>query len=294
MFSTFSRSWELTKQSWGVLRTDKTLIVFPFFSMIALLLVVASFAVPTGIYFAGLSEEARNHLNEGPQRMVIAAIAFCFYFTSYFVMTYFNVALVGAALERFAGRPATLGAGLAVANSRLVPILAWSALGATIGMILKALEERAGFIGRLVIRLIGVAWAIGTFFVVPVLAVEGGTPVSAIKRSVSILTKTWGEAALTRIGTGLFFGLLTFLVIIVGAGASVFAFANDQRALGVVAAAVTVLLVIGLSLIASTLQTILTAAIYRYAADGTAPPGFTAATLGAAFQPKKAKSEAQV
>ena len=46
MFTRFSRSWELIKASGAVLRQDKELLLFPFFSAIATLLVSASFIVP--------------------------------------------------------------------------------------------------------------------------------------------------------------------------------------------------------------------------------------------------------
>ena len=46
MFTRFSRSWELIRASGAVLRQDKELLLFPFFSAIATLLVAASFIVP--------------------------------------------------------------------------------------------------------------------------------------------------------------------------------------------------------------------------------------------------------
>ena len=46
MFTRFSRSWALIKASGAVLRQDKELLLFPFFSAIATLLVSASFIVP--------------------------------------------------------------------------------------------------------------------------------------------------------------------------------------------------------------------------------------------------------
>ena len=46
MFAKFSRSWELVKASAGVLRSDKELLVFPAISVLASLLVMASFILP--------------------------------------------------------------------------------------------------------------------------------------------------------------------------------------------------------------------------------------------------------
>ncbi|MFO0826585.1 MAG: DUF6159 family protein [Phycisphaerales bacterium] len=287
MFEKVSRSWELTKQSWSVLRSDKTLVLFPVFSSIALLAVVGSFMIPATIWFTSLSAEQQEQLKEGRTSAVALVITFGFYFVSYFVMTYFNVALVGAARERFAGRPATLSSGLGVANSRLLQILAWASLSATVGMILRMLEERAGLIGRIVIRLIGVAWAIGTYFVVPILAIEGLGPIDSIKRSVSLLKKSWGEAALTRLGTGAVFGLITMIVLLVSVGLVVLTAANGLVVLAIMIGAAAVISLIAISLIGTTLQAILQVAVYNFAADGSVPAGFDANTLQSMFQPKK-------
>lgn len=50
-------------------------------------------------------------------------------------------------------------------------------------MILRSLEERAGFLGRIVIGLIGMAWSLITFLVLPILVLEGVGVGTAIKRS---------------------------------------------------------------------------------------------------------------
>ncbi len=285
------RSWALTKESWGVLCADKTLLLFPLISSAALLLIMASFAVPLMFWIGGMDEAQREAMSSRnmpmAERVVLMTITFGFYFCTFTVMNYFNVALIGAALERFAGRPASVGVGLSIATKRIPQILAWSAVGATVGMVLKLLEERAGIFGRIAIALVGMAWAIGTFFVVPVLAAEGVGPITAIKRSVQVLKKTWGEAALTRLGVGVVFGLLTLLVVLVGAGVAVAAMAAlDSVVIMIIAITVTVLAVIALSLLSTTLQTILQAALYRYAVDGRAPQGFDPRTLGGVFQPK--------
>ena len=46
---------------------------------------------------------------------------------------------------------------------------------------------------RLVGFLGGLAWGLATFFVVPVLAVEGLGPIAAVSRSASVFRHRWGE-----------------------------------------------------------------------------------------------------
>jgi hypothetical protein len=56
MFRSFSRSIELVKTSFGVLRQDKEMLLFPIMSMIGLAMVTIVFLVPT--YAAGLLDGA--------------------------------------------------------------------------------------------------------------------------------------------------------------------------------------------------------------------------------------------
>ena len=46
MFERVANGWELAKASWGVLKLDKELLLFPLMSGIAWLIVLASFALP--------------------------------------------------------------------------------------------------------------------------------------------------------------------------------------------------------------------------------------------------------
>src|SRR5215475_11393415 len=46
MFERMSRGWTMMKQSWQVLRSDKSLILFPILSSIACCLIMVSFALP--------------------------------------------------------------------------------------------------------------------------------------------------------------------------------------------------------------------------------------------------------
>ena len=70
-------------------------------------------------------------------------------------------------------------------------------------MLQNALRDRLGFIGSLLGGLLEVAWAAITYFVVPVLVVDGVGPIEAIKRSSAILKRTWGEAVAGEGGLGI-------------------------------------------------------------------------------------------
>ena len=283
MFARLSRSWALVKASASVLRQDKELLVFPLVSMAALSVVVLAFALP--IFGLGMLDG----LAAGQDVRVEAAayaIAFLFYFSQYCVIFYFNTALVGAAMIRLDGGDPTLADGLRIATSRLGTIVGYALVSATVGVVLRAIQERVGFIGRVIVGLLGVGWAIATFLVVPVLAARDIGPIEAIKESASLLRKTWGENLMGQAGLGLAFGLIFVGVLVSCFALLVAAFLTGSVAI-VVLAGVVSLLAIGITaLVQAALGGIYAAALYRYATKGEQTPGFAAETLRLAFAPK--------
>ena len=129
-------AWLLAKQSWRVLMLDKQLLVFPLLSGIACLLVLASFAA--GVIAAG-------HFQGKEGDTTAWVLAFIYYFVNYFVIVFFNSALVACAMVRFQGGSPTVGDGLRAASARLPQILAWVLLASTVGIVLRAIMERFGF-----------------------------------------------------------------------------------------------------------------------------------------------------
>jgi VIT1/CCC1 family predicted Fe2+/Mn2+ transporter len=121
---------------------------------------------------------------------------------------------------------------------------------------------------------------------VPVLATEDVGPVDAIKRSVELLKRTWGEQIVGSAGIGAVFGLLTLGVFLVGVPLIVLAFMAQSVVAIVLAVALVVLAVLALGLIGSTLTGIYTAALYRYAAQGEIGGTFSPELVRSAFRAK--------
>ncbi len=256
-------SWELVKASFRVLSADKELVVFPIVSAVGTLIVTLTFVLP--MFLSGLMDSLFS------ERLQIAGfvVIFLFYIVQYTVIFFANTALVGAAVIRLRGGNPTVGQGFQIAFSRLVSIIGYAMIAATVGMLLRAISERSRGLGRLAISLIGFAWNIATFLVVPVLAVEGVGPIDAIKRSVYLLRRTWGEQIAGNVGIGTVFGLISFGIVMLGMIFAGLAFiALESAALAI---AIIVLMVIGLILIGlvnSTLSGIYAAAVYQYAETG--------------------------
>ena len=213
---------------------------------------------------------------ETARHVAYYGLLFLFYVCTYFMTIFFNAALVACAVERMRGGDPTVGFGLRAAAGRLPQILGWALLSATVGMTLRALEDRSKAIGRIVAGLMGVAWSVATFLVVPVLVVEGTGPFAAAAESTRLLKRTCGEQIIGGVG----FGLLFFVFFIPGIVLIFFGFfAKAWLVVGLGLA-----YVLALSLVFSTLSVIFQTAVYLYARDGQAPAGFSTGLLSDAMR----------
>ena len=273
-------SWELGKISWSVLRSDRTLAWFPVLSGIASLVVV-------GI-FAALVSTTGVEPTAGQDSM--QAIGYVFVVIGYialaFVATYVLAALVHAANERLEGRDTSLSASLGAVNSKLHRILPWAIVQGTVSVVIAAIEERAGFVGQIIVRLIGAAWSIVTFLTVPVIMMEDVGPWNALKRSGTLLKQTWGENLVAQAG----FGILAMVASLPGIALIAIGIATNQIVAAVGLGAIGVLWVLVVSVVVSAMSGIYRIALYRFAVDGKAPGAFAGSDLSGAFGPRKAQN----
>lgn len=285
MFTRISNGWALTKQSFRVLMLDKELLLFPIMSGFSCLLVLASFAAPlwNSKYINVVMSEKQL-----PQDPVAYLILFAFYFVNFFVIIFFNSALMSCAIIRLKGGNPTIGDGFRAAMNRLPQIAGWALVSATVGFILKMIESRSEKIGQIVAGLLGMAWSITTYFVIPVLVVEQKNPLEAMKRSVGILRKTWGESLVANFGIGMIVFLLMiplFLLIVAGG----FIIASGNVLLGGVLIATGLALILLVSLVSSAMHSILIATIYLFAAEDKVPEQFDRDLIAHAFKPKRSR-----
>ncbi len=250
---------ELAKASWSVLKADKELAVLPLLSGVASIVVALTFLIPAGFL--------RGTESVGTVEYVLLAVL---YLAMAFVTIFFNTALVYAANERLSGGDPTIGSALSGAARHIPQIFVWAAISATVSVILKSLQERAGILGQIVIGIVGLAWTLVTFLVIPVFVVEDVGVRDAVSRSATLFKRTWGENVAAQVG----FGLLGFLVSLPFILLAVGAMASGSQALAAVGVVVGVVGIVGVSVVLAALNAIFQTALYHYASSGSVPGGY--------------------
>jgi hypothetical protein len=257
-------------RSFALLKSDRELMWLPiFFAITCLAVSVVLLSGGALLFLPGLKATAAAGGRGVPMTQGMWAWLFLFYLANYFVVVFFNVALVSAAGDRLASGHATLDQGLQVAWARKGKILQWALLAATAGILLRMLEERVSWLGRLGVSFIGVAWTLATYFVVPVLAAEDLAPVEALARSADLFRQRWGE----QVAGGFSFGVIFTLLALPAAIFPLYGATLGRAAMiaGTVLAVVYWLL---LGVLSAAVRGTFMAGLYRYATTGNVPVGF--------------------
>jgi Family of unknown function (DUF6159) len=276
MGGTWSNSIELLKSSWAVLREHKSLVIFPVISAIATIILMVVLVLP--MYF--LTGVKNGHVDSNVWFYVFF---FVFYMVGSFIVIFFNTGLIACTQEYLRGGEADFNYGLSVATRNIGKILGWAAINATVGLVLKMIRERAGIFGVIAASIIGIAWNLITFFVVPVMIFQGFGVIDSIKESGSIFKRTWGENMVARFSLG----LILFLFALVGIVPVVLVALTKSAVLIVLVSVVVLVYWIILGVISASLTGILATALYDYATTGQVPGSFNQQAIAYAFQPKK-------
>ncbi len=274
MFATIGHTFSLMKMSWGVLMKDRELLFFPLFTVLGLIVIL-------GVFFGIASlTGSLERLGSDTATGMDSALYVLAFFSAYFVVIFFNAALISAALERLRGGDPNISSGLSHAMAHIHTLLGWAIIAGTVGLILQLLRaNQRNVIARIVIDMIGGIWEFLTFFVIPILVSENVGPIGAIKRSSGLVRKTWGRQITASFG----FMIVYILAVIIGL-LPAFLVGMISGSAGVVVGVLTV----GLALCTvQALEGIFKAALYEFA-KGEKPAEFDLRTLQNAYRPAPA------
>jgi uncharacterized protein DUF6159 len=273
---TISRGWSLSKKSLALIEHDRALLVFPTISMLSTLVAAALVFGPTLVWWESAGGDVPWLIGGAIGFYILNAIS-----------TFFGVAFIAVARRSIAGESWTLSDGWSAARSRLGPILWWAVVATVVGLLLQALERvRGGVLVNVVARwIIGAAWSLATFFIVPVLAVEGGTPFEAAKRSVAIVRKRWGEGIVGATAIGALFTIVTFaavIPIVIGLAAI-----TSSPFVGLLLVVVGAVILAGAIVVNSAASQLFRFVLYEYAAADRVVGAFSASELEDAFRRRR-------
>jgi Family of unknown function (DUF6159) len=280
MFSTIQRSYTIFRQSLGVLRQDKEILIFPLLSGIFTLVAMA------GVIFGGVATGFFQRVLQTGDRSLEAnilgyAALFVWYFVSWFIVLFFNVGVVACARIRLEGGDPTVADGFRAARENLKGIVIWALISATVGLILRMIADRSKLIGQLIAKFLGAAWAVATYFVVPVMIFEKRGPRQSMSSSTELISRTWGESLVAAAGVGI-------MIMLLGLGGLAFPiigiFISPTAA--VIGLGVMVLYWVVLAIVSSALTGIYRTGLYLYAKEGKPLNGFGEEFVRSAFAGK--------
>ena len=273
MFERFERSFRLIAESFGVLKKDKELLLFPIISAIVSLLTIVVFVVP---FFLGLAA--------GYSSQYFWFILFVLYFVIYFITVFFTAGLIGAANIRLRGGDPKFSDGIKIAAKNFHRLFLWALIAGTVGILIRLVRGRRGnIIGSIMSFILKAAWELLTFFIIPIIIMEKKGIRDSAKRSLELFRKAWGEEIIGQFSIGAIFAVAAFLGFI----PLFLAFFSGSMTLTIFVLIILVFYWVSLMILSSTLNGIYKAALYNYAAGNKVK--FSDEFLRNAFVKKKKK-----
>jgi Family of unknown function (DUF6159) len=312
------RSIHLLKTALAVLLREKKLLLFPFIATGIALVVAIFFIAPVVLYPTGHSYLSAAHWSAIGERVsqifpssqnsthhsASAGFTAAFagshlvfqhwwmtlffgvtYFTSMFLGTFCNVAFYHEIMQALNGRSVSIRRGFNFATTRWRAVLMWSLFAGLVGYIIQMIEQRVGFLGKIITSLIGFAWSIASIFIIPTLVrdTETTNPVKLLRHSAGTLKRTWGELVVGFVGLEVVLILMIvpamFIAIIIsGFHHHVFA--------PLLLFAMIFLMVLPLSWLKNLVNSVYRCALFIYATEGVIPEPFDKELLDSAWKVK--------
>ena len=319
------RSGKLLKAAFAVLFREKKLLIFPLIATVLALVVALFFIAPIALYPTGHSYLSAAHWSALADKAAhflpmakphekygevtaglhpygalvssdtwwVAPFMALAYFVSMFLATFSNVAFYHEIMQALNGSAVSIRRGFRFASSRWRAVLLWSLFAGLVGYLIQAVQERLGFLGRIVTGLIGFVWSVACIFIIPTLVrdAESSNPIKLLRGSVGTLRRTWGEAVVGFVGIQLI-SLLSMTTMIVGIPMVVLRYPNPGLNInhlmyyqaGIFFVAVLVATV--LSYLGGLLNSVYRCALYIYATEGVVPGTFDKELLDSAWKVK--------
>jgi hypothetical protein len=213
-FDTIGRGWKMSKLSMAVVKKDPELMVYVFLSGVMALAAIVAMGLPEFLNMGWTSTE------DGKMTPAYMGFLFGGYMGISIIVTFWNSAIVANAYIRLNGGDPKFIDGFSAAFKRIHLIIMWGIIAGTVGLLLKMLKQAAreqkggGAVLVMILQIIGATiWWIMSFFVIPLMVIEGIGVGESMKKSKQMFMKTWGENVTSGMGIGIitaFFGIINW------------------------------------------------------------------------------------
>jgi hypothetical protein len=263
VFTRIARGCHLGVRSLIVVLRDKTLLVFPLIPFTCVIAVITTLWLLIGndqLLWSLLA----THMVQ-PRNIMLAYGA---YLMLGLISVFFGVGLVTCTRITLEERDSQFLDGFRHAARNSHWVILWTFISWTFGPILN-LMDHFRYTTLLVRRMLHSSWSTVSYFVIPILIVDKVNIFSALRRSVDVMSKTWGKGAISRLGLYWFFLLLnlpTIAIIVIG----IYPDGPWPASLTLV-----VLLYFYTTIVVyQTASSVLSVVLYKYASEGKVVPGF--------------------
>lgn len=309
------RSIHLLKTSFTILFREKKLLLFPFIATGVTLVVGLFFFAPVALYPTGHpyssaahwsaigerfsqifpSHHSSTHLlsftgtghvifQHGWMTLLFAVL----YFTSMFLGTFCNVAFYHEIMQALNGQAVSIRRGFSFAMTRWRAVLMWSLFAGLVGYIIQTIQQRVGFLGRIITGLIGFAWSMACVFIIPTLVrdTETTNPVKLLRHSAGTLKRTWGELVVGFIGMEVILIFVIIPVIIIPSMLPWMIGFSHPVMLPLLTFAIVFLTVLPITWFQNLVNSVYRCALFIYATEGVIPEPFDKELLDSAWKVK--------
>ncbi len=313
----FKTSWSLFRSSLSVIVQNKRLLLFPVIGFVFFVIIGLFFLSPVLLWDSGHSitepshwETLGKHIHNmvGNKKVTGGTVIeqlfgnywyawfVLFYLISMFSTTFLNVAFYNEIINGLNGKRVSLLRGIKTALSKIKLILVWSLFAGAIGLIIRKLEEKLGFVGKLIMGLIGIAWSVASIFVIPVIIREekSSNPIKLLKTSALMLKRTWGETVIGYAGISVFSLLIFAISLLLLFFACIFFIGMNIPNAGAIIVIMIFIFTICMFILAylSTIANhVYRGALYVFATEGVIPGPYDEDMMNKAWKVKKAKKK---
>jgi MFS family permease len=208
-------TWKTLTDTLSVMGQYRSAFLYPLLSFSIMLLVTFSVMIPLLDMAVGIGHET------GPARLFLFLAVYFMYGVLYFVIIFFNVALLTRIAGQLEGKDPPFARGILAALQRMGPIARYTLLSATLGLVAIVAKVLTNpLIGGVIIPLVGkrlwlrwrqLSYTIPLLLAVPVIALDQPVPAHFFKRGGLLVKETWGE----QVKPAHNIGLLALLVLLI-------------------------------------------------------------------------------